>query len=135
MHGTCFFHHTFSPFLVLSAPLSRVYRRLRTQLAQQPSPLSTRHIGEQAPIVPEKGPQRLGKGQDEPAIRKFKKDFISEMPSEQDRAFSIAGWSEGETLAGKGAEVVVATLGVGTADACDALEVVIARRESLADTP
>jgi len=61
-------------------------------------------------------------------------NVVGQMLRKQDRTFSTAGWTKVETLAGERPEVVMSAIRVCTADAREALEVVTARRESLADT-
>ena len=55
------------------------------------------------------------------------------MLGEKDGSFSTTGWTQIETLAGEGPEVVMPAFGVGTADARDALEIVAARRKAPAN--
>ena len=66
-------------------------------------------------------------------MRQAEEDLVCQMLSEENCAFSAERRTEVETLARKRPEVVVATLGVGTADARDALEIVATRRETLAE--
>jgi hypothetical protein len=55
--------------------------------------------------------------------------------AKEDCPFSTTGWAEIETLARERPEVIVSALGVGTANPRHALEIVAARRESLAELP
>ena len=55
------------------------------------------------------------------------------MFGEKDRSFSTARWTQVEFFARKRPEVVMSALGVGTADTRDALEIVTARREPVAE--
>jgi len=55
------------------------------------------------------------------------------MLGEKDRSFSTARWTQVESFAQKRPEVVMSALGGGTADTRDALEIVTARREPVAE--
>jgi hypothetical protein len=68
-------------------------------------------------------------------MRKFEEDIVRQMLGKEDRALSTAGWTQVETLAGKRPKVVMAAFGIGTTDTRDALKVVAAGRESLAELP
>jgi hypothetical protein len=54
------------------------------------------------------------------------------MLGKEDCPFATTGWTQVEALAGKRPKVIMTAFGVGTANTRDALEIVAARRESLA---
>jgi hypothetical protein len=81
----------------------------------------------------EERPKGLGHGENELAMGQTKKDLVRQMLGEKDGSFSATGWAQVESLAREGSEVVMATLGVGTADTRNALEKITASTKPVAE--
>lgn len=93
----------------------------------------TRHVGEKSSIVAKERAQRLGHGEHKLSMWQLEKDLVRQMFGEKDSSFAATGRTKVEPLTRKRAEVVMSTLGVGTADPGHALEIVAAGTKPLAD--
>jgi hypothetical protein len=94
-----------------------------------------RNSGKEAPIVAKEQPECFRHRENELAMRQIEQELLCQMLGKEDCPFSTTGWAEIETLARERPEVIVSALGVGTANPRHALEIVAARRESLAELP
>jgi hypothetical protein len=83
----------------------------------------SRHMRERAPVMAKERPECLRHGEDTLAMRQAEKHLVGEMFGDGDPALSTAGWTQTKTLPRKGPEVVMSTLGVGTADTCFLLQI------------
>jgi hypothetical protein len=92
-----------------------------------------RHLGEQAAIVTEEGAERLRHGEDELAMGELAQNLVGQMLGKENRALSTAGWTQVDALARKRPRVIMAAVGIRTADTSHAVEIVATVTKPLSD--
>lgn len=81
----------------------------------------------------EEGAERLGHGEDELAMGELEQNLVGQMLGKENRALSTARWTQIETLAGEGPEIVMPAVGIRTPDPRHPLEIVATGTKPLPD--